>query len=97
MAAPSGRSWSELSSMASLTCFSCQEIKAAGDSLQEGWKVGLTLETRCYLSLEHQGTKHPITYLTSSPRVRAGQRESGPVKGHLVSFKPHLGLSRMPE
>ena len=43
--------------------------QSAADSLQQGWRVGSTLETRCHLSLEYQGTKHPITYLTSCPRV----------------------------
>ena len=43
--------------------------QSAADSLQQGWRVGWTLETRCHLSLEHLGTKHPITYLTSCPRV----------------------------
>ena len=74
----------------------CREIKAAADSLQQAWWPGSTLETRYHLNLEHQGTKHPTTYLTSCPRVSAGQRERTPVKSHPVSFKPLLGLSRMP-
>ena len=61
----------------------------AADSLQQGWRMGSTLETRCHLSHEHQGTKHPITYLTSCPRVTVGPRECWPVKIYPVSFKPH--------
>ena len=63
---------------------------------QQGWWAGSTLETRCHLSLEYQGTKDPTTYLTSCPRVTVGQRECTPVKSHPVSFKPHVGLCRMP-
>ena len=32
--------------------------QSSADSLQRGWRAGWTLETRCHLSLEHQGTKH---------------------------------------
>ena len=63
--------------------------QSAADSLQQGWRMGLILETRCHLSLEHQGRKHSITYLTSYPRVTVGQRECWPVKIYPVSFKPH--------
>ena len=48
---------------------SLSEDQSAADSLQQGWRAGSILETRCHLSLERQGTKHPITYLTSCPRV----------------------------
>ena len=46
--------------------------QSAADSLQQGWRVGWTLETRCHLSLEHQGTKHPSP---TSPHAQELQAE----------------------
>ena len=69
--------------------------QSAADSLQQGWRVGSTLETRCHLSLEHQGTQTLCQLSHLMPKsYRLG--ESRPMKSHPVSLKIHLGLSRMP-
>ena len=69
--------------------------QSAADSLQQGWKVGSTLQVRYYLSLEHQGTQTPHHLLHLKAKSYR-PRESGPMKIYPVSFKSHLGLSRMP-
>ena len=89
-----GESWSELFSVTSLTCFPVRRSKCSWFS-PAGMEGGSTLETRYHLSLEHQGAQTPHHLLHLKPKsYRPG--ESGPMKIYPVSFKPHLGLSRMP-
>lgn len=72
-------SWGELFSLATLTCFPPQEIKAAGASFHQGWRVGSTLEIRCRFSLEDSLGK-PNTPSSTSPHAQESQhpRESRP-------------------
>ena len=83
-----GESWGELFSLATLTCFPSQEIKAAGASFQQGWKMECTLEIRRHLSLEHWGhqTPHHLPHLM--PKRHRIQQESRPTKSYPVSSKP---------
>ena len=46
--------------------------QSAADSLQPEWRAGLTLETKCHLSLEHQGTKHPSPTSPHNQELQAG-------------------------
>lgn len=81
-------SWGELFSLATLTCFPSQEIKAAGASFQQGWRMECTLEIRCHLSLERWGhqTPHHLPHLM--PKRHRIQQESTPTKSYPVSSKP---------
>ena len=81
-------SWGELFSLATLTCFPSQEIKAAGASFQQGWRMECTLEIRCHLSLERWGhqTPHHLPHLM--PKRHRIQQESRPMKSYPVSSKP---------
>ena len=81
-------SWGELFSLATLCCFPSQEIKAAGASFQQGWRMECTLEIRCHLSLERWGhqTPHHLPHLM--PKRHRIQQESRPMKSYPVSSKP---------
>ena len=46
--------------------------QSVADSLQQGWRSGSTLETRCHLSLEHQGTKYPSPTSPHAQELQAG-------------------------
>ena len=87
-------SWNELSSVASLTCFLSGSV--AGDSLGQGWRAGLTLETRCHLGLEHQGTQtpHHLPHLMSKSYSRSLGIRTFVKPSYFL--KPHLGPSRVP-
>ena len=63
-----GESWSELFSVASLTCFHHQEIKVQLFSAV-GMEGGVNFRNRYHLSLEHQGNKTPSP---TSPHAQEG-------------------------